>query len=570
MTDITSRTQLATEMEFRSFLLDSATDSIVVQDAETGVALYVNEAACTLHGRTREELLARTGADWIPEDELLRTPQRRPTSLREQGMIYETEVSRADGTSVPVEVHATAIPYGERKVIVRVGRDITERQLAELTIENMAFFDSLTKLANRTLFLDRLGIAVAQARRTGTGLAVMFLDLDHFKTVNDTLGHATGDQLLQLVGSRLENEVRAGDTVARLGGDEFTLLLPGVATSDEAEHVAAKVLEVVAEPFMLHDQEIHATASIGIALLQQDDTADVLLNNADTAMYRAKALGRGSCQVFSASMHARVSDRFELRNDLRHALERGELRVDYQPIFRVSDRAIVGAEALMRWDHPQRGAVSPTDFIPLAEESGLIVTLGEWILLEAASAAQQWMGIGEESVRVSVNLSPRQLLAGGLVSAITKALVRSKLPAQLLELEVTENVAMIRGAGVTRAFEELRALGVGIAIDDFGMGYSSLDYLRRYPIGTLKIDRSFVGEVEVDNHSRAIAKTVVVLAKTLGLNVVAEGVETQHQLDFLVDCGCVEAQGYLLGMPMPAEEFAQLLAESARGVVVDL
>jgi diguanylate cyclase (GGDEF)-like protein/PAS domain S-box-containing protein len=569
MHDITARKQAADDLQFRSFLLDRATDSIVVQDAETGAALYVNEAACALRGYSREELLARDARDWIPRDHPYKSLKRQQKLLEDKQMIYENEISRRDGTVVPVEVHASVIEYENRTVIVSVARDVTERRLAALTIQNMAYFDSLTKLANRTLFLDRLGIAVAQAHRTGTGVAVMFLDLDHFKPVNDTLGHVVGDRLLQQVASRLEATVRSGDTVARLGGDEFTLLLPGISTSEGALRVAEKILAVIEEPFLLQDQEIHSSASIGVAVLSNGESADVLLNNADTAMYHAKELGRGACQVFSENMHVQLADRFALSNELRHALERGELYVDYQPILRLADNMIVGAEALMRWNHPERGPIDPAEFIPLAEESGMIVTLGEWILGEATRTAQTWMNPDGVDVRVCVNLSPRQLLSGRLVQSITGALERTGLPASLLELEVTENVAMIRGTGVTRAFQELSDLGVSIAIDDFGMGYSSLDYLRRYPIGTLKIDKSFVGEVEFDNHSRAIAKTVVVLARTLGLNVVGEGVETQHQLEFLFDCGCTEAQGFLLGMPMSAEEIGPLVTAQAKAAQLE-
>jgi diguanylate cyclase (GGDEF)-like protein len=439
-------------------------------------------------------------------------------------------------------------------------RFLKEQREAEDAIERMAYHDSLTGLPNRSLFLDRLTVASAQAKRDRGGLAVMLVDIDNFKNTNDTLGPAVGDELLQAIAGRLEVFVRDADTVARLGGDEFALILPGVRDKIEAEAVAAKLLAAFQEPFALAEYEIYATASIGITQFTGNERAEQLLRHTDTAMYRAKELGKNSYQFFSPALHSHAVERFELTNELRFALERGELSMHYQPIFRVADRKIVGAEALMRWSHPTRGAIPPSTFIPLAEETGWITTLGEWALRCACEQSIRWAQAGFEGIRVSVNLSQRQFLDPHLVDTVKGIIDETGVDPCLIELEITESLAMRRGAEALAMLQSLRDLGISIAIDDFGTGYSSLDHLRRFPIRTLKVDRTFVKHVsDEEDDGRVIASAIIVLARALGLNVVAEGVETDEQLAFLSQQDCAEAQGFLCSPAIPADEFLDLL-----------
>jgi diguanylate cyclase (GGDEF)-like protein/PAS domain S-box-containing protein len=444
-------------------------------------------------------------------------------------------------------------------------RFLAEQREAEDAIERMAYYDSLTGLPNRSLFLDRLTVASAHAKRDRGGLAVMLVDVDNFKNTNDTIGPAVGDELLQAIAARLEVFVRDTDTVARLGGDEFALILPGVRDEVEAETVAAKLLAAFQEPFALAEHTIYATASIGITQFTGDERAEQLLRHTDTAMYRAKELGKNSYQFFSPALHTDAVERFELTNQLRFALERGELSMHYQPIFRVVDRKIVGAEALMRWNHPTRGAVPPTAFIPLAEETGWIITLGEWALRCACEQSVRWAQAGFDGIRVSVNLSQRQFLDPHLVDTVKDIIDETGVDPCLIELEITESLAMRRGGEALAMLQSLRDLGISIAIDDFGTGYSSLDHLRRFPIHTLKVDRTFVKHVcDVEDDGRAIATAIIVLARTLGLNVVAEGVEEDPQLAFLAEQDCREAQGFICSPAVPADDFLEML-ERDRG-----
>ena len=444
-------------------------------------------------------------------------------------------------------------------------RFLKEQREAEDAIERMAYYDSLTGLPNRNLFLDRLTVASAHAKRDRGGLAVMLVDIDNFKNTNDTIGPAVGDELLQAIAARLEVFIRDTDTVARLGGDEFALILPGVRDEIEAETVAAKLLASFQEPFALAKHEIYATASIGITQFTGDERAEQLLRHTDTAMYRAKELGKNSYQFFSPALHTDAVERFELTNQLRFALERGELSMHYQPIFRVADRKIVGAEALMRWNHPTRGAISPVTFIPLAEETGWIIPLGEWALRCACEQSVRWAQAGFEGIRVSVNLSQRQFLDPHLVDTVRDIIDETGVDPGLIELEITESLAMRRGGEALAMLQSLRDLGISIAIDDFGTGYSSLDHLRRFPIRTLKVDRTFVKHVcDEEGDGRAIASAIIVLAQTLGLNVVAEGVEEDQQLAFLSQQDCREAQGFICSPAVPADDFLALL-EQDRG-----
>jgi diguanylate cyclase (GGDEF)-like protein len=438
--------------------------------------------------------------------------------------------------------------------------EVAERRLADQRVVHMAHHDALTGLANRTLFADRVGQAIARAHRRDGKIAVLFLDLDRFKNVNDSLGHAIGDLLLTAVAERLTNCLREEDTAARLGGDEFIISLPDVADAGEAAHVAARILAELAKPFTIANHQLHADGSIGIALYPADgDTAETLMRNADTAMYHAKESGRANYQFFSAQMTERVSRRLSTETDLRRALERGEFALHYQPLIDLAAGRVSGAEALLRWPQNEHRLMSPTEFIPIAEDTGLIIPLGEWVLLEACSQAQVWQA-RHPGLKISVNLSARQFRQKDLIGMIERVLGETGLPPALLELELTESMLMHHAEETIGILTRLDEMGVRLAIDDFGTGYSSLSYLKRFPIHSLKIDRSFVRDISTDPDDAAIVTAIVAMARSLNLDVTAEGVETDEQAAFLRSLACHHAQGYHFGRPMSAQEFAARLA----------
>ena len=437
--------------------------------------------------------------------------------------------------------------------------EVTERRLADQRVVHMAHHDALTGLPNRTLFADRVGQAIARAHRKGGKLAVLFLDLDRFKNVNDSLGHAIGDLLLTAVAARLTACLREEDTAARLGGDEFIISLPDVTGAAEAASVAGRILAELAKPFAIAKHQLHADGSIGIALYPGDgDTAETLMRNADTAMYHAKESGRANYQFFSAQMTERVSRRLSTETDLRRALEHGEFKLHYQPLVNLAAARIEGAEALLRWPQPDQRLMPPAEFIPIAEDTGLIVPLGEWVLLEACAQAQAWQ-TQHPGLRIAVNLSARQFRQKDLIGMIERVLGETGLAPALLELELTESMLMHHAEETIVILKRLDEMGVRLAIDDFGTGYSSLSYLKRFPIHTLKIDRSFVRDISTDPDDAAIVTAIVAMARSLNLSVTAEGVETDEQAAFLRSLACHKAQGYHFGRPMPAAEFAARL-----------
>ena len=453
-------------------------------------------------------------------------------------------------------------PDGRAKRVIGVAMDITDRKLAEQRIAHMAHHDALTGLPNRVLLRDRIQQAIAQAHRNTKELAVLFLDLDRFKTINDSLGHQLGDRLLQSVASRILVCVREGDTVARVGGDEFVIVIPGIASSVDASSVAAKILEVLASAFHLNGNDLHVSASIGISLYPADGAdAETLMRNADTAMYHAKDTGRGNFQFFTQHMNVAAQQRLTLETALRRAVEGSEFELQYQPLFDLRDRSITGFEALVRWNAPGGEVVPPAQFIAAAEDSGLIVPIGEWVLREALLQAKTWQGTGRP-ITVAVNVSANQLARTSFVERLRALLEETRVDPALLELEVTESV-IIEGAGEARAaLDQIAALGVGIAIDDFGTGYSGLAYLKRLPIDTVKIDQSFVRDLTVDPDDAAIVTAIVAMAASLGVEVVAEGVETEEQLAQLRRLGCQRAQGFLLARPMSAAAAARLVSRA--------
>jgi diguanylate cyclase (GGDEF)-like protein/PAS domain S-box-containing protein len=439
------------------------------------------------------------------------------------------------------------------------GRDITEQQRAEERIRHMAHHDALTGLPNRVLLYDRVGQAIAQSQRSGRCAALLFVDLDRFKDVNDTLGHRTGDALLKVVASRLLECTRGTDTVARLGGDEFVVVLTELARPEDAAPVAQKILAALSEPYELDGHRLHVTPSIGICTYPEDgQSVEALMQNADAAMYHAKEAGRNNYQFFKPEMNVAAQRRLLLETDLRHALEREEFFLVYQPQLDLASGAILGCEALVRWTHPERGAVPPSLFIPVAEETGLIAAVGEWVLRRACTQLRAWRDRGHR-LGVSVNCSAQQFRREGLVEAVARALRDSGLPGESLELEITESAIMQQTPALLERFGQLRALGVQFAIDDFGTGYSSLGYLRRFPLRRLKIDQSFVRDIASDPNDAAVVSAVIALAHSLKLEVVAEGVESAEQLAFLRSLGCDQAQGYYFSEPLPAAQFLELL-----------
>lgn len=561
--DITGRRVAEEELRFKSLVLDKAIDSIIVHTPE-GRILYANEQAHDLRGCSRQEFLGLPPFAWVAPTfhEVTAWASQR---VQDEGVaIYESGALKSDGSVVPLEVHSMTIDLNGEPAVVSAGRDVTERKQAQDTIARMAFYDALTGLANRALFFDRLQHAMDAARRTESTVAVAFLDLDRFKAVNDTLGHRHGDALLVDVANRLVASVRSCDTVARLGGDEFTVLFEGVTDEAEAMELAERLIACFREPFDLGDQELFITTSVGVAVdvaNLPEASAEELVLRADTAMYHVKEQGRNGAQVFRHHMGQSARDRFALKNDLRFALERGEMTLYYQPQFRVTDRVLTGVEALLRWDHPTRGPVGPASFLPLAEESGQIVGIGAWALREACTRVQAWSAAGLGDLRVAVNLSTRQFEDPDLLALVTELLADSGLAPERLELEVTESLATRDIRHMRSTFDSLRALGVRLAIDDFGTGHSSLDRVMQLNVDTLKLDRRFVGQLGRGGRARAICGAIIFLAHALGLNVIAEGVETDEQLQFLVENECDEMQGFLLGRPAPVPGLEQLLRD---------
>jgi diguanylate cyclase (GGDEF)-like protein len=440
-----------------------------------------------------------------------------------------------------------------------------EREAAELAaveIEHLAYHDALTGLPNRPLFIDRLIVALAQATRSPQPLAVFFLDLDRFKDINDSLGHSVGDSLLKAVAERIRRCVREGDTIARFGGDEFTLMIPKIETVEDAAKIAQKIIDTLKIPFVINERELFITTSIGISLFPNDGMdPETLVRNADSAMYRAKDQGRDNYQLYAPTMNARALERLALENLLRKALSHKELVLHYQPVVDARTQAIVGVEALVRWQHPELGLLSPAHFISVAEISGLIIPIGQWVLRTACRQLRAWQKKVEYPLSVSVNLSARQFQAPDLMNQIRAALHDTGLPPTSLQLEITESNAMQNADNTMYVLAELKALGVRIAMDDFGTGYSSLNYLKRFPIDTLKLDQSFVRDVVDDRSDAAIVSAVISLAHSLNLQVVAEGVETAAQLEFLRKERCDFIQGYFYSAPLSAEQLEPLLLE---------
>jgi diguanylate cyclase (GGDEF)-like protein/PAS domain S-box-containing protein len=469
---------------------------------------------------------------------------------------------RPDGMRCHVRISGEPVfdDAGHFKGYRGVGRDVTQDRLAEQKVQELARIDGLTGLPNRNMFLGELDRAIARGRRKSTPFAVYFIDLDRFKTVNDTLGHSAGDELLKAMARRLRAALRESDLVARLGGDEFVVLVEGDADANSLTVVAQKLLTAIGEPMLLHGHRFLVTGSIGIGLFPNDgEDAATLLKHADAAMYLAKAKGKNNVQFYTAELARQAAREFELESALQLALLNDELLLYFQPKVHIASGHLAGVEALLRWQHPTRGMVPPMDFIPLAEERGLIVPIGRWVIQAACRQIRDWRSAGLHAPAVAVNLSARQFASDTLVDDIEAALAAHQVEPAELAVELTESVLMADPERASHVLRRLHQLGIHISIDDFGTGYSSLSYLKRFPARTVKIDRSFIAGLPGDKDDVAITEAVIAMAHSLGLNVVAEGVETAEQLDTLCRLRCDEAQGYLLGRPVPAAELAMRL-----------
>jgi diguanylate cyclase (GGDEF)-like protein/PAS domain S-box-containing protein len=553
-------------------LLDLAHDAILVWDLKTGAIRFWNRGSEELYGWSSEDVLGRT------PQAVLQTHFPRPLAEINAELIrtrhWEGELihTRRDGTSVVVASRwaLQTDDDGQPRAVLGINSDITSRKDAEAALEHQALHDSLTGLPNRTLFRDRLERALAIADRHDRSVAVLFLDLDNFKIINDSLGHQAGDSLLVEVAQRLRDCLRTSDTVARLGGDEFTLLLAEISHEAEAQIVAERIGRALRQPVRIGERDVFVSASIGVALSVPRRThVDGLLRNADVAMYRSKAAGKARHSMFDAEMNRLAMDRLELETDLRQALANGEFKIYYQPIHTLADGRLTEVEALLRWDRPGHGLMSPAAFIPLAEETGLVVPIGRWVINEACRQARAWNTAYRSELIMSVNLSARQFQDPALLSDIEAAIAETGLDPRNLRLEVTETVAMHDVEATVSKLQALKGLGIQLAIDDFGTGYSSLGYLKRFPVDSLKIDRSFIEGLGVDVQDTAIVQSVVALAKVLRLTVVGEGIENAAQAAHLEAIGCEHGQGYLFARPQPAESLALLLGESAFDYVLN-
>ncbi len=542
-------------------LLESVHLVAVVLDTG-GRVTFCNAFLAQVLGRGRAELLGR---DWF--DHCIPESQREAVKKSFLDKIVDGSISRTDENDIvtrsgelrTIAWNNTILRDAQGEIVgtASIGSDVTEQRRAEAQLRHLAFHDPLTGLANRSLFFARLGDAIWRVREGGMRYryAVLFVDLDRFKIINDSLGHGVGDELLVAVSALLSVCVRPGDTVARLGGDEFAVLLDRVVGADEAAMVADRLQKTLAAPIQLSEHEVFTTASIGIALGDPGyERPEEVLRDADSAMYRAKELGKARHHLFDPSMHARAVELLKLETDLRRAVERRELALVYQPVVELATGRAVGLEALVRWDHPERGRVFPNDFIGIAEDTGMILAIGDWVIGEACRQAGAWLALGELPLgaSVAVNLSARQLARPGLDETLDRALEAAGLPAERLELEITESVLMDNPDAAAVALRRLRGRGMRIAIDDFGTGFSSLGYLARLPIDKLKIDRAFVARLASGTPDQAVVRTIVALGASLGMEVVAEGVENEEQRMILSALGCSRAQGYLFARPLEA------------------
>jgi len=551
-------------------ILDQSANEILVFAADTLKYIQANKGACHNLGYSEDELRSMTPMDIKPEysEDQFRHLLRPLLSGKKNSLLFQTVHKRKDGSTYPVEVRLQLSRVGDVSMFVSIIMDITERRAAEEQINFLAFHDELTHLPNRNLFLDRLQQAIFEADRTEHLVAVLFLDLDRFKTINDSLGHTVGDEVLIQTANRLKSVLRTGDTISRLGGDEFSIVLSDIHNVSDCTLIAEKLLDCMSKPLVIGDRELVVTVSIGITLYPFDNgEIQGLLKNADMAMYHAKEAGRNNYQFYSSSMADKASERMGLEMSLRRALNEDELVLHYQPILDMTSGEVVGVESLVRWMHPQRGLMGPDNFISIAEETGLIVPLGQWVLRTTCEHAKVLDDMGLVIPKFAVNLSPRQFRDPNLILGIRDVFKESGFDPKRLDLEITENLLMGDTETVREQLYELTKLGIELSIDDFGTGYSSLSYLRQLPISNLKIDRSFVQELPDNADDAAIVSSTISMAHYLGMKTIAEGIENREQLRFLKHAGCDIAQGYLISRPLPLDELGQFIKTSSQSII---
>ena len=565
-TELSERLETEEALRLRDRAIEASMDAVlIVSCTEPDLPLvHVNGAFERITGYTRQEVIGRNprllqGGD---RDQPELDKIRRAIAEKRDGQALLRNY-RKDGSLFWNMLHVTPVRDPRSGLVthfVGIQHDITDLKRYQEELEHQATHDALTGLANRNLLKDRLQQMLALAHRYERHFNLVFIDLDNFKLINDSLGHEVGDRLLKIAGERLATCVREGDTVARLGGDEFVLLVTEQARTDTAYRTVQQVIAAISQPFLIDEHEFKVTCSIGVVSFPGDgETPETLLRNADTAMYRAKERGRNTFQLYSAEMNANLGERLTLETDLWKALERGELELHYQPKVELGSGRISGMEALLRWRHPQQGMIPPGKFIPAAEESSLILQIGNWVIREACTQNKAWQDDGLRFVPVAVNISARQLHDKDLIDTIRAALSATRLRGEYLEIELTESAVMLNAIETINTMSVLRGMDVRIALDDFGTGYSSLSYLKRFPVTGIKIDQSFVRDLVYDPDDAAIVRAVIAVAQELMLDVIAEGVETAEQVEFLKTHGCREAQGYYFARPVPAEAMRALL-----------
>ena len=542
-----------TQEHYRS-VINQVSEIIFLVDAVTGRLVEANTACQLVLGYAADEV-RRLSLSQLLQQGRGESDATVSRILGEGGCsLGERALLRKKGGTVAVDLRAKVISSGAADLICLIGRDFSERKRHESELRHMANHDPLTGLPNRTLFLDRLSQAIFKQERLGKMIAILFLDLDQFKIINDLYGHSVGDLLLREVALRLQEFIRKSDTLARLGGDEFTMLIDGISSPRDIIHVAQKALAVFARPFRFEAGEIFISASIGITLYPADSTtAEGLLKNADTAMYHAKSSGRNNFQFFSRELHDKVSRRLSLELGLRQALEREEFMLQYQPRVEARSGKILGVEALIRWNHPEQGIIDPLSFIWLAEETGMIVPIGEWVLRTACAQNRAWQDAGLPRLKISVNVSCRQFGQHDLAATIRRILRETRLEPGFLELEITESILMSDPAHAIGVLNELKGIGVSISLDDFGTGYSSLLQLKQLPIDFLKVDKDFIAGINRSKSDETLLATIIQMGHCLGIKVIAEGVETAEQKSYLLERQCTEMQGFYFSRPLSAE-----------------
>jgi diguanylate cyclase (GGDEF)-like protein/PAS domain S-box-containing protein len=550
-------------------LFESAPDGMVIVDTY-GEILMINAQAERMFGYRRQELQGHQVELLVPERLRANHPARRAeftqdSRPRPMGGGLELYARRKDGSEFPADISISQIETDKGVLISCAVRDITDRRQMERELTHLVLHDSLTGLPNRALLVDRLVQNLASSRRRRSQLAVLFLDIDHFKVINDSMGHAAGDDLLRKSAERITGAIRPGDTVARFGGDEFVVFCDDVSVN-VIEQIATRILAILSQPCQIGDQEVNIRASVGIAVAEDDATPESLLRDSETAMYRAKKGRRGSFEIFNETLRSNSELQLAASTAMHGALERGEFTVLYQPVIDLTTGTMTSAEALLRWEHPERGQISPVEFIPVAEETGLVVPIGMWVFEQACQQLIRWRAVNPD-MTVAVNLSVRQMADPEITRKIESVMVQTGVKPQSVCLELTETIFVDDVDRTGATLKALNELGVQLAMDDFGTGYSSLSYFKRFPFDAVKVDQQFVGGLGTDPHDSALVSAIIAMASSLGLEVIAEGVETRDQLIRLQQLSCRHAQGFYLARPMPADEIFQLVAEHHRWAV---